>query len=211
MRTRSWPLHRPQSCSIQASRSLAPTSWSNDWQWLPVSNLNCSKHKTHSYRLSVSRCSGDGVTGVAHQQPWRWGDDIESGDEQFHDWKGGEVIPTRGARQVIAGRIVVTVENIPTQAGSITLEIDTGQAGAGFERPVPNAGDAVGIVTLVRLSFPENAPSPMLVTGRPLVVLGMTTTLLEPLLILDVERSVGVSREIELGQHCGGKHPEQEQ
>ena len=52
--------------------------------------------------------------------------------------------PARGPRQVIDGRIVVTVEHIRTNAGGVTLEIDSRQAGAASERLVPDAGDAVG-------------------------------------------------------------------
>ena len=66
--------------------------------------------------------------------------------------------PARGPRQVIDGRIVVTVEHSRTKAGGVTLEKrnavpdagdavgdrDAGQAGAAIERPVPDAGDAVG-------------------------------------------------------------------
>ena len=53
-------------------------------------------------------------------------------------------VPARRPRQVIDGRIVVTVEHIRTKAGGVTLEIDSCQAGASAERLVPDAGDAVG-------------------------------------------------------------------
>ena len=52
--------------------------------------------------------------------------------------------PARGPRQVIDGRIVVTVEHSRTNAGGVTLEIDSCQAGAVIERIVSDAGDAVG-------------------------------------------------------------------
>ena len=54
-------------------------------------------------------------------------------------------VPARGPRQVIDGRIVVTVEHIRiTKAGGVALEIDSRQAGAVSERIVPDAGDAIG-------------------------------------------------------------------
>jgi len=52
--------------------------------------------------------------------------------------------PAGGARQVIDSRIIVTGEHRRTNAGSIAIEIDVGQAPAVTKSIIPNAGDAVG-------------------------------------------------------------------
>jgi hypothetical protein len=67
-----------------------------------------------------------------------------------------------------------------------------------------------GIVTLVRLVHHRNAPSPMLTTGKPFIVLGMTTSPPGPvyLVIMTVLR---LDRVFELGLHHEGQDQEQEQ
>ena len=52
--------------------------------------------------------------------------------------------PVRGSRRVIDSRIGVAVEHRRTKNGSITLEIDSGEVGAGIKRAVPNIGNAIG-------------------------------------------------------------------
>src|ERR1035441_1935060 len=46
--------------------------------------------------------------------------------------------------------------------------------------PTPTLATLLGMVMLVRPGRPENAPAPMLVTGRPVIVLGMVTAPPEP-------------------------------
>ena len=72
--------------------------------------------------------------------------------------------PARGSRQVIDGCIVGTGKYNWTNAGSVTLEIDSRQVGAGKKRPELDAGDAVADRDAGQAGAELNACSPMLVT-----------------------------------------------
>ena len=73
-------------------------------------------------------------------------------------------------------RLVQSAERPIPDAGDAVGDRDAGQAGAVTERLSPMLVTLLGIVTLVRLVQSENAESPMLVTGRPSIVLGMVTS-----------------------------------
>ena len=62
------------------------------------------------------------------------------------------------------------IERIGPDAGDAARDGDAGQAGAGFEREVPDEVTLLGMVTLVRLAQLSNVSCPMVVT-----LLGMLT------------------------------------
>ena len=87
----------------------------------------------------------------------------------------GDAVGDRDAGQAGAAR-----ERIVPDAGDAVGDRDAGQAGAAIERIVPDAGDAVGDRDAGQAGAARERLAPMLVTGRPLIVLGMVTAPLEP-------------------------------